>query len=201
MKKSILLLLLFFTLTGIRNVHAQDAYLGEIRLFAGNYAPVNWLKCEGQLLPINQYTALFALLGTTYGGNGTTTFALPDLRGRVPMGAGAGTSLTNTVLGEQKGNETITLTAQNLPSHNHAINIYNGSGNRDSIPDNTATALSLVQNVDLSRSNAYTTAAPNTTLNTATISNTGNNVPVNNMQPSLTLTYIICTQGIFPTHP
>ncbi len=181
--------------------HAQDAFIGEIRMFAGNFAPVGWLKCEGQLLPISQNTALFSILGTTYGGNGTTNFALPDLRGRVPMAPGTGNGLTNTNLGDQQGSETVTLVANNLPPHSHTLNVFNGSGNVDSLTNNSS-ALALPLNADLSRAAGYSSNAPNNALQATTISgNSTTNLPVPIKQPSLSVTFMICTTGIFPTHP
>ena len=179
--------------------NAQENYIGEIRMVAFNYAPQGWAKCEGQLLPIAQNQALFALLGTTYGGNGTTNFALPDLRGRVPMAPGFGPGLTPTLLGEMQGSETVTLLPQNLPPHTHLMNVYNGSGALDSLTNSSA-YLSLIQNPDLSRSNAFTTGvSANTTLNPASITSSGlNAIPVPNKQPSLSVTFIIALQGIFP---
>src|SRR3982074_103263 len=99
----------------------MDGYIGEIRMFAGNFAPRNWATCDGQLLAIAQNTALFSILGTTYGGNGQTTFALPDLRGRGPTHAGQGPGLTNHVLGETGGAENVTLTVGQIPVHNHSL--------------------------------------------------------------------------------
>src|SRR3972149_4604984 len=112
----------------------MEGYLAEVRLWAANFAPRGWMFCWGQTLSINQYTALFALLGTTYGGNGTTTFQLPDLRGRVPVGVGAGTGLTQRVLGDAAGTETVTLLASEIPAHTHALNVNSGGG------DNTTPA-------------------------------------------------------------
>jgi microcystin-dependent protein len=201
MKKSthIFLLICLMLITGFsRKAYSQDYYLGEIRIFAGNFAPNGWAKCEGQILSIAQNQALFAILGTTYGGNGTTTFALPDLRGRLPMGQGNGPSLTSTVVGDQQGTENTTLLQNNLPPHNHLMQVYNGSGSLDSLTTSTA-YLSLVQNPDLSRSNAFTTNAPNTTLNPNALSVVGSGIPFSRKQPSLTLTFIIATTGIFPT--
>jgi microcystin-dependent protein len=193
------LLTCFIVVAGLTpKAQAQDAYLGEIRLFAGNFAPNGWMKCEGQLLPIATNQALYAILGTTYGGNGQTTFALPDLRGRLPMGQGSGPGLTPTVIGEQQGSENTTLLINNLPAHNHTMQVYNGSGSLDSLTTSTA-YLSLIQNPDLSRSNAFTTNAPNATLNTGTLSTTGIGTPFSRKQPTTTITYIIAVQGIFPT--
>jgi microcystin-dependent protein len=180
--------------------NAQYQYIGEIRMVAFSHAPDGWAKCEGQILPISQNQALFSLLGTTYGGNGQTTFALPDFRGRVPMAPGTGPNLTPTSLGEQQGSETVTLLSSNLPAHTHLMNVYNGSGAQDSLTTSSA-YLSLIQNPDLSRSNAFSTGvAPNATLNMGTISSLGlNSTPVPNKQPSLSITFIIALEGIWPT--
>src|SRR5215213_5859350 len=109
-----------------------DPYIGEIRMFAGNFAPRGWALCNGQLLSISQNTALFSLLGTMYGGNGQTTFALPDLRGRVPLHFGQGPGLSNYVEGEVGGTETVTLTTGEMPSHNHGANGNQAPGNSPS---------------------------------------------------------------------
>src|SRR5436305_2548610 len=107
-----------------------DAYIGEIRMFAGNFAPRGWATCDGQILPIAQNTALFSLLGTQYGGNGQTTFALPDLRGRVPIHYGQGPGLSPYDIGEAAGTETITLTQNEIPAHSHTLNCVNAKGNK-----------------------------------------------------------------------
>ena len=179
--------------------NAQYNYLGEIRMVAFDFAPDGWAKCEGQILSIATNQALFALLGTTYGGNGQTTFALPDLRGRVPMAPGTGPGLTPTTLGEPQGSETVTLLPSNLPPHTHLMNVYNNSGTLDSLTNSSA-YLSLVQNPDLSRSNAFATnVTPNATLNAASITSSGlNGTPVPNKQPSLSVTFIIALEGIWP---
>lgn len=201
MKKStpIFLLLCLLLSVGLRpKAHAQDRYLGEIRIFAGDFAPNGWMKCEGQVMSIQLNQALFAILGTTYGGNGNTTFNLPDLRGRLPMGSGNGPGLTATLIGEQQGAENTTLLTSNLPPHNHNLQVYNGAGALDSLTTSTA-YLSLIQNPDLSRPNAFTTNAPNATLNPASLSVTGSGIPFSRKQPTVTLTYIIAITGIFPT--
>jgi microcystin-dependent protein len=202
MRKFTLKLLLAVTimLTLFQNkTNAQDNYIGEIRMVAFNYAPNGWAKCEGQILSISQNMALFALLGTTYGGDGQTTFRLPDFRGRVPMAPGTGPGLTYSDLGEQQGSETVTLLQSNLPAHTHLMNVYNGSGALDSLTNSSA-YLSLIQNPDLSRSNAFSTGViPNATLNAATITSSGlNAAPVPNKQPSLSITFIIALEGIWP---
>ncbi|MEN9798594.1 MAG: hypothetical protein RL653_2290, partial [Pseudomonadota bacterium] len=106
----------------------MDPFLGEIKLFAGNFAPTGWAFCHGQLLPIAQNSALFSLLGTTYGGNGQTTFALPDLRGRIPVGFGQGPGLTNRNLGDMSGVESVTLQVSNLPQHAHPFAVSASTG-------------------------------------------------------------------------
>ena len=124
MKKYIIVLLSVFVLAGLpmipQTANAQETpFVGQLALVAFNFAPVGWAFCEGQVLPISQYTALFALIGTTYGGNGTTTFALPDLRGRVPIGQGQGTGLTNRNMGQVGGAETNTLSIAEIPPSHH----------------------------------------------------------------------------------
>ena len=200
MKKTCLLVaafLAFFVTWSFRS-SAQNQFVGEIKMFAGTFAPQGWAKCEGQLLPISSNIALFSILGTTYGGDGVNNFALPDMRGRGPMGPGNGPGLTPSILGMQQGSEQVTLVTANIPPHNHLINIYNGSGTLDSLSGSTS-YLSLVQNADLSRASAFGAAAPNATLNPATVSITGSGTPVPIKQPSLSVTFIIALQGIFPT--
>lgn len=189
MKKKLLFAALFFCSFVASKVHAQTPYIGEIKMVAFNFAPNGWAKCEGQLLPISQNQALFALLGTTYGGNGTTNFALPDLRGRVPVGTGQGPGLTPRAIGETGGSENNTLVTSNLPPHNHAILAETGLGTT-SVP--TGAFLANTGSVD----REYATTN-NTTMGSTGV--TGSAAPVNNMQPYLSVTYIIALQGIFPT--
>ena len=178
----------------------MDPLLGEIRLFGGNFAPQGWAFCQGQLLSIAQNSALFSLLGTTYGGDGQTTFGLPDLRGRVAIGFGQGAGLPNYVLGELAGEPNHTLTTTEMPIHTHAaqtqVNATAGGGNAGS-PTNAYPAASTT------RDNIYSTGTPNTTLNAqaaqVTIGTNGGSQPHNNMPPYLGLNYIIALQGIFPS--
>ena len=168
----------------------MDFFLGQILMFAGTYAPQGFAFCQGQLLPISSNSALFAILGTQYGGNGQTTFALPDLRGRIPVGTGNGPGLTPRLAGQKFGQEDVSLTVQNMPSHNHTPVAYEGRGGDETSPsDNTWGAGS---------GNAYNSNAPNTSMSNNAISQTGGNMPHNNVQPSLGMNYIICLQGIFP---
>lgn len=171
-----------------------EPYVAQIKIFAGNFAPRGYALCQGQLIPIQQNTALFSLLGTQYGGNGTTNFALPDFRGRGPVHQGQGPGLSDYVIGEQIGTETVTLLSTEMAAHNHQIS---GAVLANSNPTNTPTAASL-----------FTNAAPNKLYaisNTSliqlapqSISFTGGNQPHNNRQPYLGLNFIIATQGIFP---
>jgi len=168
----------------------SEPFLGQIILFAGNFAPVGWAFCEGQLLPISQNAALFAILGTTYGGNGTTTFALPDLRGRFPIGPGQGPGLTNHILGETGGSETLTLTISQLPSHTHQLI---GTANAATTGNPTGQVLAN------SRDAIYGSASTTVNLSTASIGTAGSNLPSEIMPPYQGLNYIIALQGVFPT--
>ncbi len=175
-----------------------EAYLGEIRMVGFNFAPMGWALCNGQLLPISSNTPLFALLGTTFGGNGQTTFALPDLRGRVPVHQGQGPGLSPYVMGEAVGAETVTLINSNMPLHNHALNVNNQPGPQT---DPTNALISVVN--DGSGRNptvypAYSTSNPTGAMSAQAVGLAGGNMPHENRQPSLTVNFIICLQGIFP---
>jgi microcystin-dependent protein len=159
-------------------------FLGEIRIVAFNFAPRGWAFCNGQLLPINQNQALFSLLGTTYGGNGQTTFALPDLRGRVPFHVGNGFTQ-----GQQGGEENHTLAIGELPAHTHPATGSSASANAVAPSGNLWGSLS---------SGGYA-QAPDTTLNPASIAGVGGGQPHNNMAPYLVLNFAIALQGIFPS--
>ena len=192
MKKSIVTLLLFCCFIYSESANAQEPFIGEIRMFAGNFAPRGWAKCEGQLLAINQYNALFSILGTTYGGDGRTTFALPDLRGRVAIGSGTGPGLTPRSLSQRSGSETNMLTVANLPAHNHSINAVTADGNT-SVPGGNLPAGTKLLDKE------YSDATATTTMNATMVSSTGGGQAVNNMQPYLTVTYIIALQGLYPS--
>lgn len=192
MKKFLLIGLFAILSMGKANAQQVEVFLGEIRMFAGNFAPTGWAFCQGQLLPIAQNQALFALLGTTYGGDGRTTFALPDLRGRVPVGFGQGPGLSYKDLGQQFGTETVTLTTAQMPAHSHTVNAVTSEGNQNlptnSLPANTKTL-----------DKEYSDAASNTTMKSGMIGITGSSQPVNISQPSLGVNFIIALQGIFPS--
>lgn len=162
----------------------SEPFLGELKLFSYGQAPVGWALCNGQQLPINQNQALFALLGTTYGGNGQTTFALPDLRGRCAMHVGGG-----HIQGEAAGQQAVTLTISQLPQHLHVLNAANADA------DNVAAA----GNMFGAFNNGYGNAASLTSLLPATVSNVGGSQPHENMSPYLTLSWCIALQGIFPS--
>ncbi|MGR8981279.1 MAG: phage tail protein [Gammaproteobacteria bacterium] len=160
-------------------------YVGEIRIFAGNFAPQGWMFCEGQLLPISENDTLFALIGTTYGGDGQNTFALPDLRGRLPMHCG-----NDILLAQSGGVEEVTLTVNQVPAHSHAMSVSND------IP-----TLSSPQNNCLGQSanKFFRSGSPSTTLASGSISAQGGSQPHSNFQPYLCVNFIISLFGIFPS--
>jgi microcystin-dependent protein len=169
----------------------MDPFLGQIVMFGGNFAPRAWAFCDGTLLPINSYSALFSILGTTYGGDGRTTFALPDLRGRVAMHAGHGPGLADRRLGQKGGEELVTLNPTQIPAHNHNIHAANVGGD-DSDPT-TAKAFATASG-DL-----YSDSTQTGTMNSNIVTNTGGGQGHDNMQPFLCVNYIICLQGLFPS--
>lgn len=168
-----------------------EPLLGSIMLFAGTFAPRGWAFCDGQLLPISQNQALFSIIGTVYGGDGRTTFALPDLRGRAPIGPRQGPGLTNRPLGSRSGNESTTLTVGNLPSHTHTLNA-------SSAPGTSSTPNGGVPAVNRDGILHYGSTA-DATLSSGAISPTGSNQPIDNMPPVLALNYCIAIQGVFPS--
>lgn len=168
-------------------------FLGEIRMFAGNFAPRGWAFCNGQILSIAQNTALFSLLGTTYGGNGQTTFALPNLQGRVPVHWGQGPGLSPYNLGQQTGQESVTLLQTQLPAHTHPLNAIAGGGNQASPAGN----LPAVESTGTSLN--YASGAPTITMNPLAVGATGSSQPVPVVQPCLAVSFIIALQGIFPS--
>ncbi|HEX2684207.1 MAG TPA: tail fiber protein [Ferruginibacter sp.] len=163
-------------------------YVGEIRMFAGNFNPAGWMFCDGSLLAISEYDTLFNLIGTTYGGDGQNTFALPDLRGRVLVHQGQG--ISNYIIGESGGVETVTLTTQQIPVHTHTPG---GS--------NSGTAETPANNFwgNTSTAKPYGVTPPNQVMNPATIGIAGSSQPHNNMIPFLCINYIISLFGIYPT--
>lgn len=188
MKKHLLFLL--FILAIQQNIQSQEEFIGEVRMFAGNYAPYGWEICNGQTLPIANNQALFSLIGTTYGGDGIATFKLPDMRGRLL------THPNSNNLGEKGGSETNTLTASNLPPHSHSLTDLEKKAS--TLEANTTSSQS--SNYAVSGTNAYSnTADTNMAETTVSMSNTGNGIPIDNVQPYISINFIICTQGIYPS--
>jgi microcystin-dependent protein len=175
----------------------MEPALAVITMFAGNFAPQGWAKCEGQLLLINQNQALFSLLGTTYGGNGTTNFALPDFRNRSPLGAGQGPGLSNRTLGERFGAETVTLTSNNLPTHNHTASIAVASTSSAGTSDEVDAAIFATGGANHFAPAAQASGSMGDV--SATISPAGGSNPINIRQPYIAVTFIIALQGIFPS--
>jgi microcystin-dependent protein len=163
-------------------------------MFGGNFAPRGNAFCNGQILSIAQNTALFSLLGTTYGGNGQTTFGLPNLQGRAPMHFGQGPGLSNRSLGQQGGVETVTLNTTQIPAHNHQANALNAAGNQTSPSGNTWASSSGGRTPP-----PLYASSSNTQMNASAMGNTGGSQPHNNMPPFLCISFIIALQGIFPT--
>ncbi len=170
----------------------MEGTIGEIRLFAGTFAPQSWALCYGQILAIASNTALFSILGTTYGGNGTTTFALPDLRGRTAVGTGQGPGLSNISLGEVSGTESVTLLSSNMPAHTHTLL---GSTALANTPTPSGATLAASPTDAL----LYSTGGPNATLSAQSVGVAGNGFPLGIRNPYLGLNYIICLYGFFPS--
>ncbi len=176
----------------------MDAYLGEIRLFAGKFAPYGWAFCNGQVLSIVQYQALFSILGTTYGGNGTSTFGLPDLRGRAPMHWGQGPGLSATALGQQVGSSSVTLSAAQIPNHNHQACAVSGVGQAGQGPQGASWARS---GLGRQATPLYGSGSQLTQMSPQALAAAGSSQAHNNMQPYLGLNFIICLDdGEYPMH-
>ncbi len=179
----------------------MDEYIAIIKIFGGDFAPKGWAKCQGQLLSIAQNTALFSLIGTTYGGNGQTTFALPDLRGRAPIGYGQGPGLNNYALGQVSGTENVTLTTANIPPHNHMVSgtvklPVNADSSATDNPEEAYLAPTASNNYNTSPSSGAYSGNLSVDLTTGA---TGNGLPISIMQPTLAMNYIICLEGVFPS--
>ena len=173
----------------------SEPFIAEIRIFAGNFAPRGWAFCDGQLLPISQNTALFSLIGTTYGGDGRTTTALPDLMGRAPMHPGRGPGLTSRRLGQRGGVEMVTLTEAQMPNHTHTLRAAN-------IPIGSVQAPTNQRAYNRSSGgNAYNTETTSNLvdMNSAGLPNTGGSQAHNNLQPFLTMNFIIALVGLYPS--
>lgn len=183
----------------------MEPTLAEIRLFAGNFAPRGWAFCDGQLLPISQNQALFSLLGTIYGGDGRTTFALPDLRGRAPIAPRHGPGLSDYREGQKGGVETVTLIETQIPGHNHSATPQLQTGMAGNVAPATATQAGPQTSAGTTQIPAYSQAAADTTLagsavtGSVALANAGGNQSHENRQPWIALNYIIALQGIFPS--
>jgi microcystin-dependent protein len=164
----------------------SQPYVGEIRMFAGNFAPVGWALCQGQTVLISQNEVLFSLIGTTYGGDGQQTFALPNLQSRIPMHMGQ-----NFVLAQTAGEEMVTLTTQQIPGHTHAMSASTASGTQSSPAGNTLAGSATVA--------LYNGDSPNQALGAQTVQTVGGSQPHDNMQPFLVLNFIISLSGVYPT--
>ena len=175
----------------------SDQFVAEIRIFPFNFPPTGWAFCDGQLLPLSQNTALFSLLGTTYGGNGKSNFALPDMQGNAPMQPGQGQGLSLRDLGEASGVESITLLVSEIPVHTHTMRAHNADQADAQNPSST-TSLAQSANGFAYQTNTSASLAP---LNASALSPAGGGLPHNNMQPYLTLNFCIALQGIFPQRP
>lgn len=185
MFKKLCFAFLFFSVCSSTTVRAQDPMIGEIRMFAGTFAPTGWAFCDGQIMSIAQHASLYSVIGTTYGGNGTATFALPDLRGRAPIHQGSGPGLSNYQLGQKAGQEQTKLVASNLPAVVSTLPVVPMEVN--------GTVVSITRGTKslISAGNAGTATIPSNPVGTA--------VPVNNMQPYLAVNFIIATVGLYPT--
>ena len=180
----------------------SDQFVAEIRIFPFNFPPTGWAFCDGQIMPISQNTALFSLLGTTYGGDGKSTFALPDLQGSAPMQPGQGQGLSLRDLGEMSGVESITLPQSEIPVHTHALSGCDSDAT-DASPSGQLAALGKWDTgTAFGTTGAYsTTTPPNAIMSFQALSLAGGGLPHNNMQPYLTLNFCIALQGIFPQRP
>ncbi len=223
-KKIIGLLFLSFILSNNSLQAQQEGFLGEVKMFAGNFVPRGWALCQGQLMSIAQNQALFAVIGTIYGGDGRTTFALPDYRGRIPRGTGNGPGLQSAVIGQKGGVEFKTLSLLEMPIHNHnavftsagatptniniSIPAVADEGNEAEPSPNANLAVGVA---DGNETNMYSTANPDTSLKpftasalinasgTVTVGQTGGSQSFDNRQPFTTINYIICVSGVFPS--
>jgi microcystin-dependent protein len=174
----------------------SDPFVAEIRIFGGNFAPTGWAQCNGQLLPISQNTALFSLLGTFYGGDGKSTFALPNFEGAVPIGQGQGAGLSDYVIGQSSGTDNITLLQTETPIHTHVMSDYT-----DDLADIQDPGPAVTIGLASGLTPYVPPAQANANLNVGALSVAGSSFPHNNMMPFLVYTFIIAQQGVFPPRP
>ncbi|WPO83280.1 tail fiber protein [Chryseobacterium sp. JJR-5R] len=180
----------------------DEELLGTIKMFAGNFAPKGYMLCNGALLNINQNTALFSLLGNVYGGDGRMTFALPNLNGRAPIGVGPSNTGKSINLGEAAGSAQTTILSTNLPSMVSQLRVSQSNATTSTPSSASSIAVSGTQaGREFTAVPSFVDTAPDTVINTASVTFTGQNLPIDNMPPYLGLNYIICVQGIFPSRP
>ena len=178
----------------------SDAFTGEIRMFAGTFAPVDWHFCDGSTLPISQYNALFALIGTTYGGDGHSTFGLPNMTGRTPIGTGAGTGLTARTLGQAGGEAGVAVTTAQMPAHTHTVSTVKDNATTDTPGSTVLPAASGTTTVTLYTKVDATVSETDVVLNPSSISPNGGSQPHDNVMPSIGINFIICVNGgLYPT--
>lgn len=177
----------------------MDPYIGEVRIFAGSFAPRDWAECNGQLLPIAQYTTLFAVIGTIYGGDGRTTFGLPNLNGRVPMHQGTGPGLTARQVGKAGGAATVTLLENQMPAHKHVPQALDNQGTLSNPAGAVWTKTPKAGRTPVDTPGFAST--PDTTMSPLALGSAGAGAPHNNMQPYLPVRFIIALQGVFPQKP
>jgi microcystin-dependent protein len=172
----------------------SEPFIGQITMFGGNFAPRGWALCDGQLQSISANSALFSILGTTYGGDGVSTFGLPDLRSRVPMHAGTGPGLSNRRLGTKAGHETVTLTTNQMPSHNHSVACVDNVESTKAQPGGHVPGPERAANADV-----WNDTTPDNTMAATMIGNTGGGQPVNTLPPYQVVNFIIAMQGVYPS--
>ena len=177
----------------------SEPFLGQITLYGFNFAPYGWAQCNGQLLPVSQYAALFSLLGTAYGGNGTSTFGLPNLQGTVPVGQGQSTAGTTYLIGETGGSEIVTLLSTTVPPHTHSLSAANATADKNTLAANLVPADGSGKGHGGVSVYTQPTAGPQVPLAPAAISQAGGNIPHTNIQPTLTANWCISLSGVFPT--
>ena len=202
MRKKIITLMIAIT-CATTGLLAQDQFVGEIRIFPINFAPKGWMPCNGQLLLISQNTALFSLLGTTYGGDGKSTFALPNLQGRVALNPGPGPGLSPRSLGEEGGSPAVTLLVSEMPAHIHPLFFTDAPATTNTPAADVMPAFNASLNFPgiTKPVNTYAETSPNAVFAPQTLSIAGGSQPHNNMQPYLVLNYCIAVQGIYPPRP
>jgi microcystin-dependent protein len=183
-----------------RGVSMSQPYVGQMMMFAGTFAPAGWALCQGQLVPISENDTLFQLIGTTYGGDGQETFGLPNMAGRIPIHQGTGPGLSPYVIGESGGTESVTLTTQQIPQHNHLVVTNNNQGSASTPnPSTIMSAQNIGNGSNTPNAFAPYASATQVTLPATTIQNTGGSQPHNNIQPVLCMSWIIALYGVYPS--